>query len=170
MENDDEFFEFLDSCYPNLNDTCYSNSNNNNESELQYSNLKDGISCIESIDNSFQPTSTADKTPLVRYGRRHMRKDSEEYKRWRQRNNLSMYLSRKKKKEAEETQKRRLLELKLENKKMIDSSLKIFEEVNSLEKIFSEIGKKYTKDKSCVFGFKRLRDLYKELLEIKSLS
>ena len=91
-------------------------------------------------DSSLDVEHLADsEKPVVRYGKSYLKKGTDEYKKWRDRNNQSIIQSRNKKKKAEDERKRKLEVLKVENRIMIEKQISVYNELKRLQIIYSSL-------------------------------
>ena len=150
MENDFDFFNFLNSC--------------SNEYSTPFTVIEDLESSIvvDSKDCSFkQEQKEKREISRVRYGKSYLNKNSEDYKKWRERNNQSIQNCRKKKKSFEIEKKNKLIELKNENNKMIERQLGIIRELGFFKVLFSNFEQ---------INFEDIDKLHEKLLILKKES
>jgi hypothetical protein len=102
----------------------------------------------------------------VRYGKSYLNKNSQDYKKWRERNNQSIQICRKKKKDIEIERRNKLIELKNENNKMIEMQLEIIKELACFKILLLKKNNKPVEQ----VNLENIDKFYKELLIMKKES
>jgi hypothetical protein len=108
-------------------------------------------------------TDTEKTVNVVRYGKSYLKKGTPEYKKWRDRNNQSIILSRNKKKKEEDERKRKLEVLKEENRNMVEKQISIYNELKCLQVIYSSLNNGV----QMPINLNIYDQIYKELLDFK---
>ena len=93
---------------------------------------------LNSLDNQ-ENRSDDKKITLVKYGKGNLVKGTIEYNSWRERNHLATNKCRVKKQNVEDERKEKLEKIRNENNVLIEKQIKLFEEFDKLEFIFSQM-------------------------------
>ena len=128
------------------------------------SDFSDGSRIEEILDTECLNEAYVEKPSKVRYGKSFLKKGTPEYQKWRERNNNSIINSRLKKKKIEDDRKRKLEELKAENKEMIENQIQIYSEIKCLQKFYSEL----YKGKQIPIDLGIFDKMHEELLSLKN--
>jgi hypothetical protein len=126
----------------------------------------DFIEFLNSLDNSLENRSDNEKITLVKYGKGYLVKGTIEYDNYRERNQLATNKSRIKKQIVEKERKEKLKKIRNENNFSIKTQLELFEELDKLNIIFSQMATSV----HLPIDFNKLQALKEDLLMMKAES